>query len=74
MLTKFLVRLEWDSEYDGYVAYVPSLPGCVSQGKNEREALSNVGDAIQVYIESLKSTGQPIPSGDGDVYTIEVAA
>lgn len=39
---------------DGYlVAEVPSLPGCISQGKTRKEALENVQEAIALYIESL---------------------
>ncbi|MEK7209064.1 MAG: type II toxin-antitoxin system HicB family antitoxin [Patescibacteria group bacterium] len=37
------------SEY-GYSASAPSLPGCHSQGKNEREAIVNIKDAIRVYL------------------------
>ncbi len=74
MTRRFLVRLEHDSEFDGYVAFVLSLPGCVSQGKTEQEALTNVEDAIEGYLQVLKDTGQEIPCGDGEVYTVEVAA
>jgi len=36
---------------DGYfVAEVPSLPGCISQGKSKEEALQNIREAIRVYI------------------------
>lgn len=34
----------------GYSVSVPSLPGCHSQGENEREALVNIKDAIRVYL------------------------
>ncbi|MFH1170371.1 MAG: type II toxin-antitoxin system HicB family antitoxin [Candidatus Vogelbacteria bacterium] len=42
--------LLYKSKY-GYSASVPSLPGCHSQGKNEREALTNIKDAIYVYLK-----------------------
>ncbi len=74
MTRKFAVHLEYDSEYGGYVASVPSLPGCMSQGKSKEEALENIEDAIGGYLEVLKETGQPVPSGDEGVYLIEVAA
>lgn len=74
MSKRFLVRLDWDDEYKGYVVNVPSLPGCMSQGKTEQEALDNISDAIKLYLEFLRETGQPIPVDDGDVYTVEVAA
>lgn len=74
MSRRFLVRLEYDNEYNGYVVSVPSLPGCMSQGKTEKEALANIEDAIAGYLQCLKDTGQDLPTGDGEVYTVEVAA
>lgn len=47
---------------DGYVVVeVPSLPGCVSQGKTREEALSNIEEAIALYIEVLEDRGEPVP-------------
>ena len=57
---KFRVVVKPDE--DGvFVAEVPSLPGCISQGKTREEALRNVQEAIQVYLESLEAHGDPIP-------------
>ena len=48
---------------DGYfVVEVPSLPGCITQGKTREEALSNVEEAIALYIEVLRDRGEPIPT------------
>jgi len=44
-----------------YVADVPSLPGCISQGRTRSEALDNVKEAIAGYLESLTAHGEPIP-------------
>jgi predicted RNase H-like HicB family nuclease len=58
---KFRVMIQRDE--DGvYVAEVPSLPGCVSQGTTRQEALDNVREAIALYLKSLKAHGDPIPS------------
>jgi len=47
---------------DGYwVAEVPSLPGCISQGTTRAEALVNIKEAIEVYIEALEEDGLPVP-------------
>lgn len=47
---------------DGYfVIEVPSLPGCISQGKTRKEALANIEEAISLYIEVLQDRGEPIP-------------
>ena len=57
---KFRVRIEPDE--DGvFVAEVPSLPGCVTQGSTREEAVHNAQEAIAVYLESLKAHGEPIP-------------
>lgn len=58
---------------DGYVvAEVPSLPGCVSQGKNRDEALANVREAISLHEEVLRGRGESVP--DDRVEIVEVAA
>lgn len=44
-----------------FVAEVPSLPGCVTQGKTRSEALVNAREAIAGYLESLEAHGEPIP-------------
>jgi predicted RNase H-like HicB family nuclease len=44
-----------------FVAEVPSLPGCITQGKSRAEALANVQEAIEGYLESLKAHDEPIP-------------
>ncbi len=57
---KYRVTIALDE--DGvFIAECPSLPGCVSQGKNREEALANVKDAIEGYLASLKKHGEPIP-------------
>lgn len=50
-----------DLEDGGYTVEVPSLPGCISEGDTVEEALENVKDAIQGYIESLEADGLPVP-------------
>ncbi len=39
------------SEDGGYTVYVPSLPGCISEGDTREEALSNIKEAIELYLE-----------------------
>ena len=41
------------SEEGGFTALVPSLPGCISEGKNRREALKNIEEAIELYLEPV---------------------
>jgi predicted RNase H-like HicB family nuclease len=50
------------TDEDGYwIADVPSLPGCGSDGKTREEALERVKEAIQVYIEALEQDNLPVP-------------
>lgn len=49
------------SEGGGYLAWVPDLPGCMSDGKTPADAIANVHDAIREWIEEADSLGQPIP-------------
>lgn len=57
---KYRVLIEPDE--DGvYVAEVPALPGCISQGRTRAEAIVNIKEAIAAYLESLTAHGDPIP-------------
>lgn len=46
----------------GFVARVPDLPGCMSDGETPEEAVRHVGDAIIAWIEEARSLGRPIPA------------
>jgi len=53
---KFKVFLEYDTEYDGFVAEAPMLSGCMSQGKTAKEALQNIEEAIKGYLKVLQNS------------------
>jgi len=57
---KYKVVVE-PQEEGGYTVYVPTLPGCVSQGEIVDEALDNIKEDIEVYLESLKQRGIGLP-------------
>ena len=57
---KYRVTIEQDEE-GVYIAEVPSLPGCITQGATRAEAVENVKEAIKLYLESLEAHGEPIP-------------
>jgi len=42
------------SEEGGYTVYVPSLPGCISEGDTREEALENIREAIDLYLEAVE--------------------
>ncbi|HHK42386.1 MAG TPA: type II toxin-antitoxin system HicB family antitoxin [Planctomycetaceae bacterium] len=57
---RYRVIIEQDE--DGvYIAEVPALPGCISQGHTRSEALDNIREAIAAYVESLQAHGEPVP-------------
>lgn len=70
---KFQVISTFDLEYQGYVAEVPALPSCLSQGKTLDEAISNIRDAIKGYLYMQEQHGQPIQPSDLDIFLGEVA-
>jgi len=57
---KYKVVLE-PQEEGGYTIYVPTLPGCVSQAETTEEAMANIREAIEVYLESIHERGLPLP-------------
>ena len=69
---RYTVVLEREPD-GGYVVSVPALPGCVSQGDNRAEALDNVREAIELYVEDCREAGDPIPSEVGREF-VEVEA
>jgi predicted RNase H-like HicB family nuclease len=55
---KLKIVLE-SSEDGGYTVYVPSLPGCISEGETREEALSNIKEAIKLYLEPVEDDAIP---------------
>lgn len=58
MKYRVLVQPDEDGQF---VAEVPALPGCISQGKSRDDALLNVKEAISLYLESLQAHGDAVP-------------
>lgn len=56
-----------DAEDGGWVAEVPSLPGCITQGDTKEQVLENVRDAIETWIEGARSVGMDVPEEKFDV-------
>ena len=55
---KYTVILERESD-GGFVATVPILPGCASQGDTREEAVRNIREAIELYVEDCVAVGDP---------------
>jgi len=64
---RYTVILEQESD-GGYVATVPSLPGCVSQGDTRDEVMRNIREAADLYIEDCIAAGDPVPTEAGKEY------
>jgi predicted RNase H-like HicB family nuclease len=57
------------SEDGGFTVHVPSLPGCVSEGDNREEALANIREALQLYLEPVEDD---MTIAEGEVVEIAV--
>jgi predicted RNase H-like HicB family nuclease len=64
-----MVNLVYDKEYKGYVADVPELPGCMSQGRTIEKALENVREAVVAYRKALRPKGAMRP---GSIFTTQI--
>ena len=61
------------SKDGGYSVYVPSLPGCVSEGDSYQEALENIREAIRGWLEVAQDSGDDIPTSDVLTEAVEVS-
>ena len=72
---EYKIVLEPDREQGGYVVRCPALPGCYSQGDTREEAIDNIREAIEAYIESLKKDNLPIPpTVNPEIASVRVSA
>ncbi len=61
------------TDEDGYwIAECPSLPGCNSQGATEQEAIQNIKEAIELYIEVIEERGEPVPEDHSHLRVLQV--
>ncbi|RMF32651.1 MAG: type II toxin-antitoxin system HicB family antitoxin [Chloroflexi bacterium] len=68
---RFKVVLE-PSEEGGYTVYVPSLPGCISEGDTVEEALKNIQEAIELYLEPVEDDLIPLLRESAVVQEVEL--
>jgi predicted RNase H-like HicB family nuclease len=69
---RYTVVLEREDD-GGFVVSVPALPGCVSQGDTRADALENIREAIELYVEDCRGAGDPVPTEAGREF-VEVEA
>jgi predicted RNase H-like HicB family nuclease len=65
MMHKYETIIYWSEEDEVFIAEVPELPGCMAHGSSPDEALSNIKEAIQLWIDTAKEFGDPIPEPKG---------
>jgi predicted RNase H-like HicB family nuclease len=72
MSHRFTVILETEST-GGFHAFCPALKGCHSEGDTEEEAMQNIQEAVELYLESFHAHGEAIPTEDLKVRSLAVA-
>lgn len=65
MMDKYEFIIYWSNEDRVFVAEVPELPGCMAHGDTQESALINAKQAIQLWIDTAKEFGDPIPEPKG---------
>jgi predicted RNase H-like HicB family nuclease len=64
-MNKYEIIIYWSDEDQAFVAEVPELPGCAAHGPTQEAALANAKEAIQLWIDTAKEFGDPIPAPKG---------
>lgn len=62
---KYEIIIFWSDEDGAFVAEVPELPGCMAHGDSADTALANCQEAIDLWIDTAKELGRPIPEPKG---------
>jgi len=64
-MQRYEIIIYWNSEDDVFVAEVPELPGCMAHGDTEELALKNVKEAMELWIDTAREFGDPVPEAKG---------
>ena len=62
---KYEVIIYWSNEDQIFIAEVPELPGCMAHGPSQETALTKANGAIQLWIDTAKEFGDPVPEPKG---------
>lgn len=65
MMFKYEMIIFWSEEDNAFISEIPELPGCKAHGDSYESALSNVKEAMQLWIDTAKEFGDPIPIPKG---------
>ncbi|MBI5324550.1 MAG: type II toxin-antitoxin system HicB family antitoxin [Ignavibacteriae bacterium] len=64
-MNKYEIIIYWSTEDSAVIAEIPELPGCIAHGETEEDALKNIKDAMNLWIETAKEFGEQIPAPKG---------
>jgi predicted RNase H-like HicB family nuclease len=64
-MQRYEIIIYWSNEDDVFVAEAPELPGCMAHGDSEEAALKNIKEAVQLWIDTAREFGDPIPEPKG---------
>lgn len=64
-MAKYEIIIYWSNDDNSFIAEVPELPGCMADGKNYKDVISNVETVIDEWIETAKQLGREIPQPKG---------
>ena len=62
---KYETIIYWSEEDQSFIADVPELPGCMAHGASPDEALANAQEAMQLWLDTAREFGDPIPEPKG---------
>ena len=63
---RYEIILYWSNEDQAFIAEAPELPGCMAHGNDREEALKNIKDAMQFWIDTAEELGCPAPEPKGE--------
>jgi predicted RNase H-like HicB family nuclease len=63
---KYEIIIHWSNEDQVFVVEVPELPGCMAHGGTSEAALASAHEAIQLWIDTAREFGDPIPEPKGE--------
>ncbi len=66
LMHKYEIIIYWSNEDGVFVAEVPELPGCAAHGNSQEEALRNINRAMDLWLDTAREFGDPIPEPKGE--------
>jgi len=65
-MSKYEIIIYWSNEDHVFIAEVPELPGCLAHGDTQEAALHNVKEAMQLWMDTAREFGDPVPEPKGE--------